>query len=148
MFALPLTEVREIVELSKGRVQTVQTRPVLVVRDQPMPFVLLPETYRFADGILSGKTSDTPAHAIVFGYAGNEVALGVDRLVGKEDLVIKPLCAELTAVPGLAGMAIRGDGKVTLILDPSGFADFATSRQRLRRNESEEEMSDRSLQPA
>ena len=46
--------------------------------------------------------------------------------------MIKPLCPELTAVPGLAGMAIRGDGKVTLILDPSGFADFATSRQRLR----------------
>ena len=131
MFALPLTEVREIVELTDGRVQTVQTRPVLVVREQPMPFVLLPQTYRFADGVLAGEAKGTPEHAIVFGYAGNEVALGVDRLVGKEDLVIKPLCAELTAVPGLAGMAIRGDGKVTLILDPSGFADFATSRQRL-----------------
>ena len=96
-----------------------------------MPFVLLPETYRFADGILSGDVVSQPEHAIVFGPAGSEVALGVDRLVGKEDLVIKPLCPELTAVPGLAGMAIRGDGKVTLILDPSGFADFATTRQRL-----------------
>lgn len=132
MFALPLTEVREIVELKEGRVQTVQSKPMVVVRDQPMPFVLLPETYRFADGVLSEQCESKPQHAIVFGYAGNEVALGVDRLVGKEDLVIKPLCPELTAVPGLAGMAIRGDGKVTLILDPSGFADFATSRQRLR----------------
>jgi len=132
MFALPLTEVREIVELSGGRVQTVQSRPMVIVRDQPMPFVLLPETYRFADGVLSEECASSPEHAIVFGYAGNEVALGVDRLVGKEDLVIKPLCPELAAVPGLAGMAIRGDGKVTLILDPSGFADFATSRQRLQ----------------
>ncbi len=131
MFALPLTEVREIVELHDGRVQTVQSKPVVVVREQPMPFVLLPETYRFADGILSGDVVSQPEHAIVFGPAGSEVALGVDRLVGKEDLVIKPLCPELTAVPGLAGMAIRGDGKVTLILDPSGFADFATTRQRL-----------------
>ena len=55
MFALPLTEVREIVELTDGRVQTVQTRPVLVVREQPMPFVLLPQTYRFADGVLAGE---------------------------------------------------------------------------------------------
>ena len=62
------------------------------------------------------------------GFGGNEIALRVDRLVGKEDLVIKPLCAELAAVPGLAGMAIRGDGKVTLILDPSGFAEFALAR--------------------
>lgn len=133
MFALPLTEVREIVELTAGRVQTVQTRPVLVVREQPMPLVLLPETYRFADGSLAADSSSEPEHGIVFGYAGNEIALGVDRLVGKEDLVIKPLCAELANVPGLAGMAIRGDGKVTLILDPSGFADFATSRQRMQR---------------
>ena len=130
MFALPLTEVREIVELSAGRVQTVQTKPIVVVREQPMPFVLLPETYHFADGVLANGGNSQPKHAIVFGSDGNQVALGVDRLVGKEDLVIKPLCAELTAVPGLAGMAIRGDGKVTLILDPSGFADFAMTRQR------------------
>ena len=102
-----------------------------VVREQPMPLVQLPETYRFADGVLSQDCEAKSQHAIVFGHQGNEVALGVDRLVGKEDLVIKPLCAELTGVPGLAGMAIRGDGKVTLILDPSGFADFAMSRQRL-----------------
>ncbi|MFT4840712.1 MAG: two-component system chemotaxis sensor kinase CheA [Planctomycetota bacterium] len=130
MFALPLTEVREIIELTEDRLHSVQTKPVVIVRDQPMPFVLLPEAYRFAHGVLSGKQKSKPAHAIVFGYAGNEIVLGVDRLVGKEDLVIKPLCAELTSVPGLAGMAIRGDGKVTLILDPSGFADFAMSRQR------------------
>jgi len=148
MFALPLTEVREIVELTAGRVQTVQTRPVLVVREQPMPFVLLPETYRFADGNLATDAANEPEHAIVFGYSGNEVALGVDRLVGKEDLVIKPLCAELANVPGLAGMAIRGDGKVTLILDPSGFADFATSRQRTRAIEAEEQLTETELQPA
>lgn len=137
MFALPLTEVREIIELTADRVHTVQTKPVVVVRDQPMPFVLLPETYRFAHGVLASKVKSNPEHAIVFGYAGNEIALGVDRLVGKEDLVIKPLCAELTSVPGLAGMAIRGDGKVTLILDPSGFADFAMIRQRSPRSDND-----------
>lgn len=126
MFALPLTEVREIVELSRFPVQHVQQRRTIVVRDRPMPLVLLPETFRFpAD---SPVDEDGAQHAIVFGHPGNEVALGVDRLVGKEDLVIKPLCAELAAVRGLAGMAIRGDGKVTLILDPIGLAEFAVSR--------------------
>lgn len=136
MFALPLTEVREIVELSRVNVQRVQQRQMIVVRERPMPLVQLPATYRFqGDGAAASATAPvaTPAkdrgeHAIVFGFAGNEVALSVDRLVGKEDLVIKPLCAELAAVRGLAGMAIRGDGKVTLILDPSGFAEFALAR--------------------
>jgi chemotaxis protein histidine kinase CheA len=94
---------------------------------------MLPQTYRFPAAIVGGNRPEAaaegrPRHAIVFGFDGNEVALGVDRLVGKEDLVIKPLCAELAAVQGLAGMAIRGDGKVTLILDPSSFAAFALER--------------------
>jgi two-component system chemotaxis sensor kinase CheA len=131
MFALPLTEAREIVELARAQVQQVQQRPVILVRQRPVPLVRLPEAYRFpADAATGGgrDVGDAPAHAVVFGYPGSEVALGVDRLVGKEDLVIKPLCAELAGVPGLAGMAIRGDGKVTLILDPTGFAEFAAAR--------------------
>lgn len=133
MFALPLTEVREIVELSAAAVHKVQGRQMIVVRERPMPLVMLPQTYRFPVAIVGGNRPEAaaegrPRHAIVFGFDGNEVALGVDRLVGKEDLVIKPLCAELAAVQGLAGMAIRGDGKVTLILDPSSFATFALAR--------------------
>jgi two-component system chemotaxis sensor kinase CheA len=131
MFALPLTEAREIVELARAQVQQVQQRPVILVRQRPVPLVRLPEAYRFAADAATGAGragGDAPAHAVVFGFPGSEVALGVDRLVGKEDLVIKPLCAELAGVPGLAGMAIRGDGKVTLILDPTGFAEFAAAR--------------------
>ena len=125
MFALPLTEAREIVELARAQVQQVQQRPVVVVRQRPLPLVRLPEAYRFAGASTAdaGRGSgDAPAYAVVFGFPGSEVALGVDRLVGKEDLVIKPLCAELAGVPGLAGMAIRGDGKVTLILDPTAVS--------------------------
>ncbi|MFN9278061.1 MAG: chemotaxis protein CheA [Planctomycetota bacterium] len=131
MFALPLTEAREIVELARAQVQQVQQRPVILVRQRPVPLVRLPEAYSFPADAATGvgrDVGDAPAHAVVFGYPGSEVALGVDRLVGKEDLVIKPLCAELAGVPGLAGMAIRGDGKVTLILDPTGFAEFAAAR--------------------
>jgi len=107
----------------------VQQRRMIVVCEWQMPLVMLPETYRFhGENAPAAAPRAEPQHAIVFGFAGDEVALGVDRLVGKEDLVIKPLCPELSAVRGLAGMAIRGDGKVTLILDPSTFAAFAMSR--------------------
>ena len=127
MFALPLTEVREIVELARLRTHRVQGRPTIVVRDQPMPLVSLPATYRFAAPRVETPAS-APQHAIVFGFGHTQIALGVDRLLGKEDLVIKPVCAELATVQGLAGMAIRGDGRVTLILDPTSFAEFALGR--------------------
>ncbi len=129
-FSLPLTEVREIVELAGASVHSVQGRRMIVVRERPMPLVSLPATYRFSN-TNAKKGSSSPEHAVVFGYPGNEIALTVDRLLGKEDLVIKPLCAELAAVRGLAGMAIRGDGEVTLIVDPVSFADYAMVRHQV-----------------
>lgn len=123
-FALPLTEVREIVELAAAKVHRVQSRDVIIVRERPMPLVSLPCAYRFADA----AEETQPTHAVVLGFGRQEVALGVDRLLGKEDLVIKPLCAELENVRGLAGMAIRGDGRVTLILEPASFAEHALQR--------------------
>ncbi|MFO0393422.1 MAG: chemotaxis protein CheA, partial [Planctomycetota bacterium] len=89
MFALPLTEAREIVELARAQVQQVQQRPVILVRQRPVPLVRLPEAYSFPADAATGvgrDVGDAPAHAVVFGYPGSEVALGVDRLVGKEDL--------------------------------------------------------------
>lgn len=131
MFALPLTEVREIVELSTLRQHVVQGRPTIVVRNQPMPLVRLPSTYRFPGDNQSAAELE-PQHAVLFGSGEQLVALAVDRLLGKEDLVLKPLCSELQRVPGLAGMAIRGDGRVTLILDPIGFAEHALGQRRIR----------------
>ncbi|MCA8974054.1 MAG: chemotaxis protein CheW, partial [Planctomycetes bacterium] len=94
----------------------------------PIPLVTLPATYRFADRPGGESADPAPEHAIVFGAGTSCIALAVDRLLGKEDLVVKPLCAELAMVEGLAGMALRGDGCVTLILDPTGFANYALQR--------------------
>ncbi|MCA8967023.1 MAG: chemotaxis protein CheA, partial [Planctomycetes bacterium] len=129
-FSLPLTEVREIVELKGASLHSVQGRRMIVVRERPMPLVSMPATYRFSNSSAK-KSAAGSEHAVVFGYPGNEIALAVDRLLGKEDLVIKPLCAELAAVRGLAGMAIRGDGEVTLIVDPVSFADYALVRHQV-----------------
>jgi two-component system chemotaxis sensor kinase CheA len=123
-FALPLTEVREIVELASTRRHRVQSREMLVVRERPIPLILLPETYRFP----ASAAQSQPTHAVIFGFGRKEIALGVDHLLGKEDLVIKPLCPELSSVRGLAGMAIRGEGRVTLILEPGTFAEHALQR--------------------
>jgi len=128
-FALPMTEVREIIELTRMRTHHVQQRPTIVVRDRPIPLVTLPATYKFAERADGEAVDDGELrHAIVFGAGNSCIALAVDQLLGKEDLVVKPLCAELSTVEGLAGMALRGDGCVTLILDPTGFANHALQR--------------------
>jgi two-component system chemotaxis sensor kinase CheA len=45
-------------------------------------------------------------------------AIGVDDLVGRQEIVIKPLAGMFAGVSGLSGATVLGDGSVALILDP------------------------------
>jgi two-component system chemotaxis sensor kinase CheA len=45
----------------------------------------------------------------------------VDDLLGKQEVVIKNLGEGLGKIPGIAGGAILGDGRVGLILDMGGL---------------------------
>lgn len=49
----------------------------------------------------------------------------VDELLGQQQVVVKSLGDALGRIPGISGGAVLGDGKVGLILDPSGLADQA-----------------------
>ena len=49
----------------------------------------------------------------------------VDKILGKEEVVIKNLGERLKRVKGVSGGAILGDGNVGLILDPEGLFEMA-----------------------
>ncbi len=53
---------------------------------------------------------------VMEGDAGR-VALAVDRLVGQEEAVLKPLSRPLDLLPGLSGVTILGSGRPVFILD-------------------------------
>lgn len=53
---------------------------------------------------------------------GRRVGLVVDELLGQQQVVIKSLEANFKTIPGVAGTAILGDGRVRLILDVDGLA--------------------------
>ena len=45
----------------------------------------------------------------------------VDRLLGKQEIVIKSLGTFIGNVPGLSGCTILGDGRIALIVDVPGL---------------------------
>src|SRR5438067_543389 len=63
---------------------------------------------------------------------GITFALSVDRLVGQEEAVLKPLFPPLDRVRGLAGTTVLGNGRPLLVLDPRGLHELAEASQRLR----------------
>lgn len=58
---------------------------------------------------------------VVIQYAGQNVGLIVDSLVGEQEIVIKSLGKYAGDTTGVAGATILGDGNVAVILDIAGL---------------------------
>jgi two-component system chemotaxis sensor kinase CheA len=66
---------------------------------------------------------DGPEPAIVVRRMGRHEVWIVDELIGKQQVVIKPLGPYLGTVRGIEGAAILPDGSVTLVLDVEALID-------------------------
>lgn len=51
------------------------------------------------------------------------VCLFVDKLIGKQEIVVKPIPSYVKKVKGLSGCTQLGDGSIALILDPAGLVE-------------------------
>ncbi|MBN8473098.1 chemotaxis protein CheA [Corallococcus exiguus] len=73
------------------------------------------------ESLLGVPASPMPGYrpfVVMEGDAGTgKVALAVDRLLGQEEVVLKPLSRPLDLLPGLSGVTILGSGRPVFILD-------------------------------
>jgi chemosensory pili system protein ChpA (sensor histidine kinase/response regulator) len=62
------------------------------------------------------------------------VAVHVDAMLGRREIVVKPVGPQITAIPGLSGATILADGRVALILDIAGLirSDSMSTDTRVR----------------
>jgi len=122
-FALPLVNVNEILELDMNNVNEVNGNKVIIVRGKPVPLVYLSNCLTKHMGNYEGRT----AHVVIVTIGTNLVGLLVDKLVGREEVVIKPLGAMLQGTTGLAGATITGNGNIALIIDLPGLIQSGVS---------------------
>ena len=114
-YVLPTFCARESLRPQRAHVHTVQGRPCMIqVRDQLIPLVWLSDLLN-----LSGvdRPEAWEGTVVVIDDDTRRVALLVDELVGKQEVVIKSLGGAMAGVRGVAGGAILGDGRIGLILD-------------------------------
>jgi two-component system chemotaxis sensor kinase CheA len=80
-----------------------------------------------AEHLGAGVAGPRPENGIVvlIEGGGRRCGLVVDELLGRQEVVIKGLGDALGQVPGLAGGAILGDGRIGLILDVRALLDRA-----------------------
>ena len=60
---------------------------------------------------------------VVLELDGKTICLFVDKLVGKQEIVVKPIPSYIKKIKGLSGCTQLGDGSIALILDPRGFIE-------------------------
>jgi two-component system chemotaxis sensor kinase CheA len=122
-YALPVDAVDEIVEVRGSRVDIVQGRPMLDIRDKVIALVELNDVFRWggrahprANGSMAAH-GDAPLTVVVAHTGETTVGLRVDELVGIQEIVLKSIERNFRPIPGLSGASILGDGRVSLILD-------------------------------
>lgn len=111
LYAVPQVAVREVLKLQPADLTPMENNELIRHRDGVLPLVRLAELF--------GKPMrrDREFHALVVGFGLTGLAVGVDRVVGLREIVVRALNDPLIRVPGISGATELGDGRVVLILD-------------------------------
>src|SRR4029077_14257948 len=96
-------------------------KEMMLIRGNLLPVVRLHERF----SVKPRSTALTECVVVVAEAHGKRFCLVVDELIGKHEVVIKNLGTMSKDLPGVAGGAILGDGRVGLIVDMDGvFGDL------------------------
>lgn len=125
-YALPVDEVAESVAIKAGAVKKMEKEEIVFFRDEALPLKSLDEML----GVKPALNDKLGMYAnfkklavrdrltvIIVEVPSKKIALIVDYLVGKSDVVLKPLGPYLGRLSGVKGGSILADGSVTLVLD-------------------------------
>jgi len=116
IYAMPMTHVRETVELREDIQRSVQGRDVLMLRDEVLPLVRLRSLVGFEGEPVRGLE-----RVIIVELAERRAALVVDELIGQQEIVVKQFDGVHDARSLFGGATILGDGSPALILDVSSL---------------------------
>lgn len=111
VFAIPLTNITEIVHPTPDMISELGDEPVIHLRGSVYPLISSQEIF------------DVPAHqrhdedfVVVIGFNQKIIGLRVSCVIGQQEIVIKPLDGVQREGP-ISGATVRNDGGVSLIMD-------------------------------
>ena len=110
-FVIPLSNVEECVELTRGDIAKAHGRRVANIRGQFIPYIRLRERF-----MINGGTPDVE-YIVITENDGVKVGLVVDHIIGEHQTVLKSLNRFYKNIREISGATILGDGRVALVID-------------------------------
>jgi len=115
LLALPLSNVDEVFELRPGQDTLLDGRMVASHRGRALVLGDLAGWAGVADG--------AARHVVVLHIGHLRLGCLVHEVLGREDVMVKPLGHLFAGTTGVAGATVTGDGRLALVLDLAGLAD-------------------------
>ena len=112
VYAVPLTNILEIVKPDESTISTIRGRPVLRLRDEVVPLIDMSHVLPFGSA-----EPKSPPFVVTVGVGTDRAGLMVHGLLGQQDIVIKPLNEIFKTGGAVSGATVREDGCVSMILD-------------------------------
>ncbi|RDS82068.1 chemotaxis protein CheA [Dyella monticola] len=109
LFALPLGNVSEVFELNPQHDHMLDGRRVAAHRGRALVLGDLADWARVR--------GEAGRHVVVLHVGHIHLGCLVHEVIGREDVMVKPLGPLFEGVPGVAGATVTGDGRLALVLD-------------------------------
>ncbi|MBQ8167330.1 MAG: chemotaxis protein CheA [Lachnospiraceae bacterium] len=116
MYALPLNSVVTIEEIVPEDIKYVQTKEVINLRGTVIPLVRLNEVLDI-EPIERDENDDEGLIVVIVKKGDRQAGLVIDKLLGQQEIVIKPLGKYIRVPKMISGATILGNGEVALIID-------------------------------
>lgn len=121
IYAIPLTSILEIVRPVGSEISTIGGHPVMRLRDAVLPLMPAHEAF----DLPPDRRAESP-FAVVLHQNEHRVGLMVSRVIGQQEIVIKPLDeVGSDRRPAISGATVCDDGSVSLIVDVAAVIDLS-----------------------
>ncbi len=127
-YTIPMNSLVEVLEFSPNDIKTVEKKEVLCLRGRTIPLVRLNEFF----GSHKRRDDTETLCGIVTGVADVRLCLVVDKIIGRQDVVIKTFGRILKA-KGVAGATDLGRLGIAFVLDIPGIISESIKDRRVGR---------------
>lgn len=126
IYAIPVSNVIEIVRLNEKEIKKVKKQDVVIIRERTISLIWLHDYFK-----VPRKRRNKNIIIVILGIAEKRFGLVVDELIGNQEIVVKNFSSYIGKLDIFSGATILGDGNVACILDVAGIVKTTASKKNL-----------------
>ncbi|QDU39524.1 Gliding motility regulatory protein [Maioricimonas rarisocia] len=136
-YALPSSNVRELVRFDSAQIRTAHGRSVAILGGAPLPVASLARTLGAVES--QQASPHTRLLGVIVTSGADETVFTLDDVVGEREVVIKNLGPRVRRVPLVSGATILRSGRIALLLNAPQLTRAASGGQFLSAMPSQED---------